>query len=168
MATYIRVKKLHAFRVLFVFHIFSTPPPLSLSRSLSLSFFLFNILSLRLCPRIVHILRMMTFFIFNAFRINTFVSICWRCHYYYYCHALTCYIVHETSAIFIKCIFKLCKFTVSTDFSFSFFAVTIMPLVCFILSFHSSTTVWIFLLRLHSVLVVLIYFVLSVHILSEL
>lgn len=39
--------------------------------------------------RIYTILRMMTFFIFNAFRIKTFVSICWRCHYYYYCHALT-------------------------------------------------------------------------------
>lgn len=46
------------------------------------------------------------------FRINTVVSICWRCHYYY-CHAFSnvyVYVVHNVSAISPRgmCIFKLC------------------------------------------------------------
>lgn len=40
------------------------------------------------------------------FRINTLVSICWRCHYYY-CHAPTNTSFHNVCAIFMKCILKL-------------------------------------------------------------
>lgn len=41
-----------------------------------------------------------------SFRINTLVSICWRCHHYY-CHAFTNTSFYNVSAIFMECIFKL-------------------------------------------------------------
>lgn len=46
------------------------------------------------------------------FHINTFVSICWRCHHYY-CHAYTNTSFHNVSAIFMECIFKLFQAFVS-------------------------------------------------------
>lgn len=53
-----------------------------------------------------HLILMMASLIFNAFRNNTLVAICWQCHHYY-CHAFTNTSFHDVSAIFMECIFKL-------------------------------------------------------------